>query len=161
MLVKIFHQEKQHCIHVLEKTAYTVGGYLVGFFCFVSELLHLIWITLESKIITAVFSKDPWASFTNKSGIWILFLCSRCNLDQPLQGWSFKASVCSVTPLGMSQNKHLSNKPPKLNEFLWKIDILQLLITLSQWVKDLQFYITHECVYPGLKWDVCVWTQLY
>lgn len=128
---------------------------LVGCFPFVSKFLPLLWITLESKIITGVFSKDPWASFTNKSGIWILFLCSRSNLDQPLRGWSFK----DMTPLRMSQNKHLSKKPPELNELLWKTDIVQLLITLSHWVKDLQFYVTHKCIYPGLKWDLCMYVD--
>lgn len=113
MLVKIFHQEKQHCIHVLERKLIELVVVCWAFFV----LLHLLWTTLESKIIAGVFSKDPWASFTNKSGIW--FLYSRCNLDQSLWSWSFKdTSLLCDSPWNVSEQT--SNEPPKLNELLWK-----------------------------------------
>lgn len=156
MPVKIFHQEKQHCIHVLERTACRVGGCLLRFFV----LLHLLWITLESKIIAGVFSKDPWASFTNKSGIWFLFLCSRCNLDQPLWSWSFKdTSLLCDSPWNVSEQT--SNEPSKLNELLWK----NWHFTTPYHLKPLDKRLTVLCNTQVHLWVkmrlVCVGTLLY
>lgn len=77
------------------------------------------------------FSRDPWAFFTNTAEFGYCYCIPGVVWTRHFSADLLKTPVCFAILLRTSQNKHLRDETPKLNELLWKADFLLLFISLD------------------------------
>lgn len=107
-------------------------------------------------------SRDPWAFFTNTAEFGYCYCIPDVVWTRHFSADLLKTPVCFAILLRTSQNTHLRDEAPKLNELLWKPGFLLLFISLDPLGKRLTVLCKSLLHLSWIKMGpVCVCVLLY